>query len=94
MHQQFQLILRNTETQASFVWKLLKVGFAHRNARRNALTRPFWLLALAGGYGLSSWAAGGLSSRFVAGNNNVRSTYIAPIRTQSSYYNHMTTTNM
>lgn len=72
IYHQFQLVLRNCESESSFVAKLITVGFAHKGARFEAYRRSLWLLALATFHGVSMWVAGGLSSRFIAGNDEVQ----------------------
>ncbi|KAF2790202.1 hypothetical protein K505DRAFT_251716 [Melanomma pulvis-pyrius CBS 109.77] len=72
IHHQTQLILRNTEHESTFIWKLIKVGLAHKGARLEASRRSFLLVILALVHGLGIWAAGGLSSRFIAGSDEVQ----------------------
>jgi len=73
IHHQIQLVLRNSEHESTFVWKLIKIGLAHKGARLDASRRSVFLTLLAIAHGLGIWAAGGLSSRFIAGSDEVQS---------------------
>jgi hypothetical protein len=73
IHHQIQLVLRNSEHESTFVWKLIKIGLAHQGARFDMSRRSVLLVLLAIAHGLGIWAAGGLSSRFIAGSDEVQS---------------------
>jgi hypothetical protein len=73
IHHQIQLVLRNSEHESTFVWKLIKIGLAHQGARFDVSRRSVLLALLAIAHGLGIWAAGGLSSRFIAGSDEVQS---------------------
>jgi hypothetical protein len=72
IHHQIQLVLRNSEHESNFVWKLIKIGLAHKEARFDASRRSALLALLAITHSLGIWAAGGLSSRFIAGSDEVQ----------------------
>ncbi|KAJ4301904.1 hypothetical protein N0V90_004000 [Kalmusia sp. IMI 367209] len=70
-YHQIQLVLRNTDTEASLGWKLFRVGVAHKGSRVNAFNRTYWLIVLAMIHTAGIGALGGLSSRFIAGSDEV-----------------------
>jgi hypothetical protein len=72
MHHQIQLVLRNTEAEASFIWNLIKIGSAHRGARFEAIRRSYLLVMIATAHGVGFWVAAGLSSRFIANSDEVQ----------------------
>lgn len=72
MYHQYQLVLKNTESESSFIWTLIKIGMAHRGARFEAYRRSLFLITIAVIHGAGFWAASGLSSRFIAGSNEVQ----------------------
>jgi hypothetical protein len=70
IHHQFQLVLRNTESEGSLVAQLLKLGWTHKGFRIEAYRRSFIFIILAAMNGVGFYAAGGLSSTFISNNNN------------------------
>jgi hypothetical protein len=72
IYHQFQVVLRNTENEASFLWSLYKIALAHRGARGQIYKRSVWLILLAFVHAVGFSIAGGLSSRFVVANNEVQ----------------------
>ncbi|PVH95128.1 hypothetical protein DM02DRAFT_691345 [Periconia macrospinosa] len=72
MYHHFQLVLRNSESEASFIGKLLTVGVAHKGARLEAYKRSMWLIILAALHGMSMWVADTLSSRFIVSGDEVQ----------------------
>jgi hypothetical protein len=72
VYHHFQLVLRNSESESSFVRRLLAVSFAHKDARFDAYRRSLWLIILAALHGIGIWAASTLSSRFITGSDEVQ----------------------
>jgi hypothetical protein len=72
IHNQIQLVLRNSEHESTLVWRLFNIGLAHKRARFDVSRRSVLLVALAIAHGLGISAAGGLSSRFIAVGNEVQ----------------------
>jgi hypothetical protein len=72
MYHHFQLLLRNSESESSFVRRLLTVSFAHKGARFEAYKRSLWLITIAGLHGTGIWVASTLSSRFITRSDEVQ----------------------
>jgi len=71
-HHQTQMVLRNTDSEASLAWKLVKVGFAHQGTRTRAYSSTMWLITLAIMHASIISVMGGLSSRLIAGSDEVQ----------------------
>ncbi|KAF2120689.1 hypothetical protein BDV96DRAFT_641351 [Lophiotrema nucula] len=66
VYHQIQLLLRNAETESSFILSLVKVWNAHKGVRLQILGRYGALLLLAVAHGVGFFAASALSSRLIA----------------------------
>ena len=65
LYHQIQLLLRNTESEGTFVESLMKVGRAHKESRFEVYRRSLFPIMLASLYGLVFYALSGLSSRLI-----------------------------
>lgn len=72
MYHHFQLVLRNSESESSFVRRLLTISFAHKGARFEAYRRSLWLITIAVSHGIGIWVASTLSSRFITRSDEVQ----------------------
>jgi hypothetical protein len=68
----FQVTLRNTDSETSFIWNLFQIALAHKGAQLQTYKRSAWLILLAVLHGLSFSIAGGLSSRFVVASDQIQ----------------------
>ncbi|KAF1994600.1 hypothetical protein P154DRAFT_26897 [Amniculicola lignicola CBS 123094] len=66
IYHQFQLVLRNTDSEQTFIQRLIKVAQAHKGMRFKVYRRTILFILLASVYGLGFYAVSGLSSRLIA----------------------------
>ena len=82
LHHQYQLLLRNSQSQSSTLWDLLKLGVYWRSSARHSFWRTIPLI-LAAIFHLAIFAAAGLFSSHIASSSDevlVRSPYCGIIQ--------------
>ncbi|KAH7130676.1 hypothetical protein B0J11DRAFT_504435 [Dendryphion nanum] len=70
LYHQTQVVLRNTESESTFINGLIQVGWAHQGSRFKAYRRSFFLLLLAVVYGLGFGLVGALNSRLITAHDS------------------------